>query len=63
LDGVQTTKIIRQKYPNSWVYIVSMTANAFPGKCQRRGKYERVRRGRVETVKNGDKCLFFIIRG
>eukprot|EP00026_Physarum_polycephalum_P006601 Phypoly_transcript_06650.p1 GENE.Phypoly_transcript_06650~~Phypoly_transcript_06650.p1 ORF type:complete len:554 (+),score=78.16 Phypoly_transcript_06650:185-1663(+) len=30
LDGVQTTKIIREKYPNTWVYIVSMTANAFP---------------------------------
>lgn len=30
LDGVQTTKIIRQKYPSTWVYIVSMTANAFP---------------------------------
>ena len=31
LDGVQTTKIIREKYPSTWVYIVSMTANAFPG--------------------------------
>ena len=31
MDGVQTTKIIRKKYPNTWVYIVSMTANAFPG--------------------------------
>eukprot|EP00026_Physarum_polycephalum_P018212 Phypoly_transcript_19718.p1 GENE.Phypoly_transcript_19718~~Phypoly_transcript_19718.p1 ORF type:complete len:220 (+),score=45.75 Phypoly_transcript_19718:42-662(+) len=30
LDGVQTTKIIREKYPTTWVYIVSMTANAFP---------------------------------
>eukprot|EP00026_Physarum_polycephalum_P001583 Phypoly_transcript_01585.p1 GENE.Phypoly_transcript_01585~~Phypoly_transcript_01585.p1 ORF type:complete len:1072 (+),score=167.91 Phypoly_transcript_01585:208-3216(+) len=30
LDGVQTTKIIREKYPRTWVYIVAMTANAFP---------------------------------
>jgi len=30
LDGVQTTKIIRKKYPYGWPYIVSMTADAFP---------------------------------
>jgi len=30
LDGVQTTKILRKKYPSGWPYIISMTADAFP---------------------------------
>jgi CheY-like chemotaxis protein len=38
LDGVQTTKIIRSKYPNTWVYIVAMTANAFPGRESKKEK-------------------------
>lgn len=31
LDGMQTTKLIRSKYPDSHTHITSMTAGVFPG--------------------------------